>query len=210
MRRSGQGNLVVAVRKGLSNMSNSLSCVVIAGLGVLGIGGCAMDESAANPTSESATESLTGTAVADPITAAAGNFHRIRNRAFDQCITAPNGDLNVVLKLADCDDSDTTQGWAFVSTSSPNVFNIVNQKSGFCMEVNNGTSTPGERVDEFHCNGTAAELWAQSFRVIDGVAYQQYKHSGTNPCLDTVSGRGSQLMQFNCGAGNDAQTWLVQ
>jgi len=183
---------------------------MVAGLSVLGMGGCLMNESAADPTSGSATEALSGTAVADPISAAAGNFHQIKNRAFDQCISAPNGALNVVLKLADCNDSDTTQGWAFVATSSPGVFNIVNQNSGFCMEVNNGTSNPGERVDEFHCNGTTAELWAQSFRVIDGVAYQQYTHSGTNQCLDTVSGRGSQLMQFNCGAGNDAQTWLVQ
>ena len=132
-----------------------------------------MNEPAADPASESTVATSTVTGVADPVAAAAGNFHHIRNRAFDQCITAPNGALNVVLKLADCNDSDMTQGWAFVAASSPNVFTLVNQQSGFCMEVNNGTSTPGERVDEFHCNGTTAELWVQSFRVIDGVAYQQ-------------------------------------
>lgn len=127
----------------------------------------------------------------------------IRNSAYSQqCIDAPGGKLNVRLKLVACSSSGTQQ-WAFMPTGAANTYVIRNQASGFCMEVNNGTSTPGETVDQFTCNGLASEKW-----VLEGLTL---RHAGTNQCLDTVSGPGSQLMQFTCGkaAPANVQFWIT-
>lgn len=75
----------------------------------------------------------------------------IRNAAYSQCIDAPGGALNVRLKLVACSSSGTQQ-WEFIPTGAANTYVIRNRASGLCMEVNNGTSTPKETVDEFTCN----------------------------------------------------------
>ena len=132
--------------------------------------------------------------------AATRSYHEIVNYANNQSIEAPGGVLNVRLRLARCNPGSRAQKWAFVvDSSSANTYYLVNQAGGFCAEVNNGTSTAGEAVDEYFCNGTRSEQWARSFRVINGVAYQHFTHAGTDLCLDTVSGPGSQLMQWFCG-----------
>jgi hypothetical protein len=135
--------------------------------------------------------------------AAATGFQRIRNAAFSQCVDAPGGVPNVRLKLATC-SSGSTQRWALVPTGATNTFFVVNG-SGFCMEVNNGTSTPGETVDQFDCNGLTSEQWVLG----EGLTI---RHAGTNQCLDTVGGRGSQLMQFTCGQSSPAaaQSWVIE
>jgi ricin-type beta-trefoil lectin protein len=126
----------------------------------------------------------------------------IRNAAYSQCIDAPGGALNVRLKLVACSSSGTQQ-WAFMPTGAANTYVIRNQASGFCIEVNNGTSKPGETVDQFTCNGLASEQW-----VLEGL---NLRHAGTNQCLDTVGGPGSQLMQFTCGQAAPAkvQSWIT-
>jgi hypothetical protein len=127
----------------------------------------------------------------------------IRNAAYSQCIDAPHGALNVRLKLVACNSSSGTQQWAFMPTGAANTYVIRNQASGFCMEVNNGTSTPKETVDEFTCNGLTSEQW-----VLEGLTL---RHAGTNQCLDTVGGPGSQLMQYTCGqaAPANVQSWMI-
>lgn len=182
--------------------------VGIACLGAI-LGGCLMDASASDPASGSLAEAVTASDVAGPTRMAASNFHRIRNRAFDQCVDAPEGRRNDVLQLVRC-HGHATQQWAFIGASAPNTFNIVQMPTAFCVEVNNNTATPGERVDAFDCSGTTAVQWEVSVRIIGGVAYQQFRHAGTDQCLDTVSGKGSQLMQWTCDPNNDAQTWLVE
>jgi hypothetical protein len=126
----------------------------------------------------------------------------IRNAAYSQCIDAPGGALNVRLKLVACSSSGTQQ-WTFLPTGAANTYVIRNQASGLCMEVNNGTSTPKETVDEFTCNGLASEQW-----VLEGLTL---RHAGTNQCLDTVGGPGSQLMQYTCGqaAPANVQSWIT-
>jgi hypothetical protein len=144
-------------------------------------------------------------AIADSASAALpGGLIQLRNAAFNQCIDAPGGAHNVVLKLSPCDKSVSSRVWRAVPTGEPNTYFIVNQKGNECMEVNNGTSTPGEAVDEFTCNRMGSERW-----VSEGLTL---RHAGTNQCLDTVSGPGSTLMQFTCGqeAPPGVQEWLPE
>jgi Ricin-type beta-trefoil lectin domain len=126
----------------------------------------------------------------------------IRNAAYSQCIDAPGGRLNVRLKLVACSGSGTQQ-WTFMPTGAANTYVIRNRQSGFCMEVNNGTSTPKEAVDQFTCDGLASEQW-----VLEGL---KLRHVGTNQCLDTVGGPGSELMQYTCGDAHpvNVQDWIT-
>jgi len=135
-------------------------------------------------------------------------YYQVKNYAYSQCANAPGGVLNVTLNLAGC-SGNTDQHWSFVAAGPANTYYLVNQTSGYCMEVNNGTSTPGERVDEYFCNGSTAEQWELLTRVIGGVTYNQFRHYGTNQCLDTVGGSGSNLMQYTCDPNNNFQTWRV-
>jgi hypothetical protein len=143
---------------------------------------------------------------------AVSTYNQLKNKAWSQCMDAPGGVLNVTLKLTNCSTTSTTQHWASVPTGATNTYFLVNQNSGLCAEVNNGTATPGERVDEFTCNGSTAEQWVRADVVIGGISYAQFTHAGTSQCLDTVSSTGSNLMQWTCASlgSNDAQLWRVQ
>ena len=142
------------------------------------------------------------TALSTPPANATPSDGPIRNAAYSQCIDAPGGALNVRLKLVPCSGSGTQQ-WAFVPTGAANTYVIRNKASGFCMEVNNGTSTPKEAVDQFTCDGLASEQW-----VLEGLTL---RHAGTNQCLDTVGGEGSELMQWYCSDPHPAnvQSWIT-
>lgn len=148
--------------------------------------------------------------VTDVTAQAVSTYNQLKNKAYSQCMDAPGGTLNVTLKLTTCGLS-TTQHWASVPTGATNTYYLVNQNSGLCAEVNNGTATPGERVDEFTCNGSTAEQWVRADVVIGGISYAQFTHAGTNQCLDTVSGAGSNLMQWTCASigSSNAQLWRV-
>ena len=177
----------------LSTLTAAL-CLTAASSAGVATGASAATTSRAATTS-TATEFKTATTGIGPF--------QIENVAFSQCIDAPGGALNVRLRLAPCSpSSSSTQLWTLMPIA-PSTYTIVNKVSGFCMEVNNGTATPGETVDQFTCNGLASEQW-----VADGISF---RHQGTNQCLDTVGGAGSQLMQFTCGqaARPGAQSWFL-
>lgn len=184
-------------------MFSKLDRLAVAALCSLGFTGCLSEE----VTDDAALE--TSSVEADIQAAAqAANFHVIKNKLYNQCVDAP-GSINTTLRIAGCSNT-LRQSWAFVAAGPPSTFFIVNGSTGLCMEVNNGTATPGERVDQFSCNGSTAEQWVASTRLVGGVAYQQYRHVGTNQCLDTVGAQNSNLMQFTCDPNGDAQSWLVQ
>jgi hypothetical protein len=132
------------------------------------------------------------------------DYKQIRNAVWNQCVDAPGGAFNVHLSLANCDPGTPSRNWVQVPTGLVGTFFIVNQASGLCMEVNNGTSAPTEPVDEFTCDGQPSEIWVR-----EGLTL---RHFGTNQCLDTVEGPGSELMQFTCGqeAPTGVQNWIIE
>ncbi|WP_405995861.1 RICIN domain-containing protein [Streptomyces sp. NBC_00986] len=162
--------------------------------------------SAATPTADS----TPGVSARVAAAAAASSYHTIRNMAYAQCVDAPGGVLNVRLQLANCNGS-STQNWAFVSTGAADTYYLVNQASGYCAEVNNGTSVPGEAVDEYLCDGLASEQWVETAAIVDQKVGAKFRHAGTTLCLDTVSSTGSQLMQWSCDDAHPAaaQVWTV-
>jgi len=181
--------MLKSVRTGSARLAG---LVVTTGLLAAGVGAgvapAASEASAASP---------------HPHSVAATGYQHLRNAFYAQCVDAPGGRHNVVLKLSDCSSSDT-ENWAMIPAGPANTFSFVNQRSGDCIEVNHGSNIPGELVDEFDCNGSSAELWVR-----EGL---NLRHYGTGLCLDTVSGRGSQLAQFPCGTGSPAgsQLWIIE
>jgi hypothetical protein len=186
-------------------MTNKSHHVIIVGMTVLlGMTGCLSDEAGTDP------DPAPPAATDEAQSAVTSTNHKIVNLAYNQCLDAPHGQLNEVLQLANC-RSTSTQLWQFlqVTPGSP-TYILRNVWSGLCVEVNNGTATPGELVDAWTCNvGASSEQWVEGFRSIDGLLYANFTHVGTNLCLDTVGGAGSQIMQWTC-QGNDAQTWQVR
>lgn len=134
-------------------------------------------------------------------------YHHIRNAFFSsQCVDAPGGVHNVVLRITKCDSGSDTQDWA-MTIGPGNTMEFVNHHSGDCMEVNHGSNIPGELVDEFDCKaGGGGVLWVQPPSSLN------LQHAGTGLCLDTVGGAGSQLAQFPCGTGMPAgtQLWFIE
>ncbi|WP_329282182.1 RICIN domain-containing protein [Streptomyces sp. NBC_01451] len=158
-----------------------------------------------------ATGSVTDTSTRAAALTTASAFHTLKNVAFGQCVDAPGGQLNVRLQLADCNGS-STQNWAFIPVpGAAKTYSLVNQKSGYCAEVNNGTSTPGEAVDAYTCNTSGSEYWTKSNVDVGELTYQKLEHAGTGLCLDTVGGTGSQLMQWDCNNAHPptAQMWIL-
>ena len=185
---------------------NRVTVLAAAFLSCAGMVTLATGASAATPAADPAAGISARVAAA----VAASSYHTIKNLAYNQCVDAPGGALNVRLQLVSCNGS-STQNWAFVSTGSTDTYYLVNQQSGYCAEVNNGTSVPGEAVDEYICDGLASEQWVETTAIVDQVVGAKFKHVGTNLCLDTVSSAGSQLMQWGCDDAHPAaaQVWTV-
>jgi hypothetical protein len=136
-------------------------------------------------------------ATGGPAIAAEGP-HKLKNGEYGQCLGIPTNALNTPLRLMPCSSSSGVT-WTFIPLAPGSRAGFLVNRLGWCAEVNNDTSIPGELVDAYFCNGTYAELWIR-----EGF---MFRHGGTDQCLDTVSGRNSGIMQYTC-QGNAAQLWL--
>jgi hypothetical protein len=174
-----------------------LGVVVVAG--ALAFGGCA-----AETRTETETEPPTGVEQSS-----LASYHRIENAYYQQCVSPRFTQLNEILTMESCSTRYARQYWNFVP-ATPTSWYLVNSATNLCAEVNNGTSNPGERVDEWYCDGETAEQWVEvPVTLPDGRAAVLLRHAGTNLCLDTVGGTNSQLMQWPCDPGNRTQAWII-
>jgi hypothetical protein len=147
------------------------------------------------------------------VESAIATYHRIVNEKYNQFVNAPNGALNVTLNLArqpaywylDADGLDQLGRQKYL---------LRNLFSGYCAEVNDNSTAPGARVDEWICDGSQqSEQWVKIEHSVNGFSYDYLQHANTDQCLDTVGGADSNLMQYTCDSPNDpqinAQTWDI-
>jgi hypothetical protein len=137
-------------------------------------------------------------------------FVQLSNQAFRGCTYARSTTLNDIAILHVCLGETQLDWWLMVPVGPPGVFYLVNQATGYCLEVNHGTNIPGERVDAFTCNQTTAEQWSIGVSVVDGTAYGPIVHAGTDLCLDAPGGLEGALTQEPCGGrglGSPSQLW---
>lgn len=84
-------------------------------------------------------------------------------------------------------------------------YTITGVQSGKCVEIANGSTADGARVQISSCTGQAR----QRFRIeaADG-GYFRIRNVGTNKCLDVTgasTGDGAAIQQYSCWAGQNQQ-----
>jgi hypothetical protein len=167
--------------------------------GALASGGCAAETG-------TDTDQQTGVEQSD---LQAAIHHRIQNAYYQQCVSPRFAQLNEILTMETCSTKYARQYWNLIPATTSSWY-IVNDATNYCAEVNNGTSNPGERVDEWYCDGETSEQWVEvPVALPNGKAAVLLQHAGTNLCLDTVGGTNSQLMQWPCDPGNQTQAWFI-
>jgi hypothetical protein len=173
-----------------------IGMVVMAG--ALALGGCAADTGSETDQQTSVEQSGLQT-----------SYHRIENARYQQCVSPRFTQLNEILTMESCTTNYARIHWFLIPATSTSWY-LMNYATNFCAEVNNGTSNPGERVDEWYCDGMTSEQWVEvPVTLQDGRPAVQLQHAGTNLCLDTVGGTNSQLMQWPCDPNNPTQAWLL-
>src|SRR4051812_13274913 len=116
---------IVRIRNKVAVMAGTLILSAAATVAVAG------GASAAGPASDNAAR----ISARNDAAAATQGYHQIKNFKYSQCVDAPGAQLNVRLRLAGCSWLGT-QKWGFVPTGATDTYFLVNQSSGFCMEVN--------------------------------------------------------------------------
>ena len=86
---------------------------------------------------------------------------------------------------------------------------LVRQGSNKCLDVNGAAKTNGTKIQQWTCNGTAA----QSFAIEDrGTGVVRLKNTNSGKCLD-VNGAGTadgtKVQLWSCSSG-EAQKWNIQ
>ncbi|MZE67709.1 RICIN domain-containing protein, partial [Streptomyces sp. SID5789] len=81
--------------------------------------------------------------------------------------------------------------------------------SGHCLDVENGSATPGANVRQWHCNGAAAQDWRLENA---GRGYYRLVSRAGGRCLDVAEGSrapGGNVRQWTCN-GLQPQLWRLQ
>jgi pectinesterase len=95
------------------------------------------------------------------------------------------------------------------------LYQLVNLRSGMCMEIRDGLTTTGAQVDQFPCatsgvvdSGTSRQLWLES-RFNGTAVFEVQPWSNTSMCLDVrnaENNNGVKIEQAPCNF-TGAQRW---
>jgi hypothetical protein len=112
------------------------------------------------------------------------------------------------LALAGCVDAEVDESSAAV-TIPAQATTLVRKGSGKCLDVNEASSTNGTKIQQWGCNGSAA----QKFKLEDrGGGNYRLRNQGTNKCLDVKGGgtaNGTKVQLWSCNTGSN-QKFKVQ
>lgn len=117
--------------------------------------------------------------------------------SLDRDVTLPSGDANLTPALV-----------------AGRTYRLISQQSGYCADVENGSTTPGANVRQWYCNA----LNPQSWRLVDkGNGYwalvAQNSGQGNPLCLDNAGAAGPEaykpdVIVWSC-TGDTPQNWLI-
>ena len=104
------------------------------------------------------------------------------------------------------------QDWAFIeSPYSPGWYNVENRNSGQCLTVQYNTSTPGNPLVQYPCNGGSNQLWYMGNIAVLST-YNGIPNKLDNQCIDIQSGYpwpGGILDQWTCANSWNQRFWLT-
>jgi hypothetical protein len=89
-------------------------------------------------------------------------------------------------------------------------YQIVNQATGKCIDLNNGTSADGTPIQQWTCVTTANQQWGAFFGETDYT--YALRNAGTGKCMDMTWDsyeNGAELQEFHCTSYNEAQRFAL-
>jgi hypothetical protein len=111
------------------------------------------------------------------------------------------------LKLSRCDAARPEQGFRIEETT-PGYVRLLVEKSAKCLDVYYSSTADGSTVQQFLCNGTAAQDWLLNRSFVLRPHELRAKHS--DRCLDSPGlAAGTTLQQLTCN-GSGSQTFRIQ
>jgi hypothetical protein len=85
-------------------------------------------------------------------------------------------------------------------------YEIVNPVFNKCLDVPNGSTQPGTRIQAFHCLNNNNQLWAPL--ILDDQGHLLWQNRGNGLCLHVTSGfSGASVDQQPCDGVDTAQRW---
>jgi hypothetical protein len=112
------------------------------------------------------------------------------------------------LALAGCVVEEVDESSAAV-TIPTQVTTLVRKGSGKCLDVNQASSSNGAKIQQWSCNGTAAQKFTFEDR---GGGNYRLRNQGSNKCLDVTGGgtsNGTKVQLWSCNSGSN-QKFKVQ
>lgn len=91
-------------------------------------------------------------------------YYRLINKNSGLCMGVSGGSLNVGASVVQWDcNGNPDQTWHFSFTgqyqSGYPVYNFVNANSGFCLDVPHSSTSAGQALWQYPCNGTSAQMF---------------------------------------------------
>jgi hypothetical protein len=140
------------------------------------------------------------------------NYREIVNTGSFKCLQALGIDRNSPVGQRSCQNY-SVQTWALLYMQTINgipYYQLANQYSQLCLEVQNGSYATGAAVDQFLCSSSADQLWRLYYVSASGPTYVLVNYN-SGKCLD-VSGASrddsARIQQWDCN-GTVAQKWWI-
>jgi ricin-type beta-trefoil lectin protein len=105
-----------------------------------------------------------------------------------------------------CDDDKPQAHWGWAGGYGPDVYKIVSEHSGKCVDVSGGATTVGARVVQMPCRDSGgSQLWRRTwFAKNNGWNYWRLQNVRSKLCLDVPEEStewGQYLWQYTCHQG---------
>ena len=143
------------------------------------------------------------------------NAYHLVARHSGKCLEVSYGSSQngVSIHQEPCGDGHTQQAQAFVLVPSPyngSDYELVNRKSGKCMDVKDASTSDGAGIQQYDCLG-----WGQTNQVFQGLPvsasdteHDTFRPENSHKCLDVAgvsTADGALLQQWTCGSGLNQQ-----
>ena len=140
-----------------------------------------------------------------------GQYYHVKNDFSHLCMDVAYGSKFVGARIQQWDCLDISQeNWRFDVVSTINrvkYYHLVNKNSGLCLDVPNGSTTPGVELQQWTCWSGDMQQWAL---VPAGGSSVTLKNLGSGYCVDDKNwgGAGASLQQWDCN-NLAVQTWQI-
>ncbi len=112
-----------------------------------------------------------------------------------------------------CNGNNLNQRWNFVPTTD-GFFNIVNQRSGQCLDVSNANPANGTAIQQWRCDGVPAQEFRSltKFNGLQSTPVFSIQSRATSKCVDLAGGgqdNGTKFQTWTCNLDHPNMQFLM-